>query len=143
MRKFNISDRHTVADIGLEIEGDSLAELFRAGAEGMLAIILGDTTPGASTKTIEINLIADSSEQLLVDWLSELLYYFDTDGLIPLDYNFDIEKTDRFMLSGVVVFRIFDRDNETAEHEIKAVTYYKLRIEESGGRFSADVVFDL
>lgn len=143
MRKFVISDRFTVADIGLEIEGDSLTELFLAGAEGLTAIILGQPADLPSTESREFNLSADSSEQLLVDWLSELIYLFDAQNMVPVKYQITVEEDERFMLSGTVEFRIFNRETESAEHDIKAVTYYKLQIKKDDGIYRCHPVFDL
>ncbi|MCP4567992.1 MAG: archease [FCB group bacterium] len=143
MHNFEISDRFTIADIGLTLEGDSLTELFLAGAEGMMTIILGVTPSQTPAETVNINLTADSREQLLVDWLSELIYLFDAKNLIPVSYNISVEQNDRFTLSGKVAFRIFSGETETAEHDIKAVTYYKLKIEEHDGLYRCHPVFDL
>ena len=143
MRKFIISDRFTVADIGLEIEGDSLTELFLAGAEGLTAIILGKPPDWPSSESKEFKLDADTPEQLLVDWLSDLIYLFDAKNLVPVVYNIAVEEGDRFMLSGTVGFRIFNRETDSAEHDIKAVTYYKLQIKKDGGIYRCHPVFDL
>ena len=143
MRKFEFSDRYTTADTGLYIEGDSLDELYLAGAEGMFAIILGRVPRGKSSCDIVFNLDADSIEQLLVDWLSELLFLFDARYLIPVGYDIKVRKVDNHRLTGRVFFREFKRDEEAAEHEIKAVTYYKLDIKKDKNNYQTHLVFDL
>ena len=144
MRKFVISDRLTTADIGLDLEGDSLPELFAAAAEGMFAIIFGAPPTGPKSHQREITLQASTPEQLLVDWLSEMLYLFDAAGLVGCGYDLTLDpEDDGYRLRASVDFREFDRDNEIAEHEIKAATYYKLNIERAGGIFRCHVVFDL
>lgn len=143
MRKYELSDRYTTADAGLFIEGDSLTELYLAGAQGMFAIILGRVPRGRSSCDIDFNLDADSIEQLLVDWLSELLFLFDARDLIPVGYDIEIGKTDNHRLRGRVFFREFKRDKETAEHDIKAVTYYKLDIQIEKNNYQTNLVFDL
>jgi SHS2 domain-containing protein len=144
MRQFRISDRFTTADIGLDIIGDSLLELFAAAMEGMFAIILGPCVEKDSKASFSIALSAETLEQLLVDWLSELLYRFDAELQVPTACRLEIDRVgERYMLAGSVQFRDFEREKEPSEHEIKAITYYKLQIIETNGILSCHVVFDL
>lgn len=144
MRKFEISDEFTTSDIGLELRGDSLAELFQAGAEGMFEIILGHRETGAVSLHRRVDLRAGSSEQLLVDWLSELLYAFDAEGIIPGEYRLTIteDQNGAALKSEMGCFR-FDPETYNAEHEVKAVTYYKLNINKDGDLYRCHLVFDL
>ncbi len=144
MRKFDINDRYTVSDIGVSLRADSLTELFIAGAEGMFEIIMGarPTRPAVASQAIDLH--ADSAEQLMIDWLSELLYGFDTNGLIPVHFDISVSRTDNdSRVSGTIGYCRYDRDTDNAEHEIKAVTYYKLMIQKDGDLYRCDVVFDL
>lgn len=144
MRVFQISDRFTTADIGLELAADSPEELFIAAAEGMFAIIFGDRPSDNATSSMEINLQADSLEQLLVDWLSELLFLFDTKGHIPSNMGLRIRAdTAPVVLYATVDYRSYDRNRDIAEHEVKAVTYHMLKIEEKDNRYRCHVIFDL
>lgn len=144
MRKFEISDRFTTSDIGLDLEADSLEELFAAGAEGMLAIIFSRRPAGKITHHSEITLTAPTAEQLLVDWLSELLYLFDAEALIAHDYKLSVVRSPSgYELKGQVGWQPFRPVHDPAEHEVKAVTYYKLKIENDDGIYRCHVVFDL
>jgi SHS2 domain-containing protein len=144
MHKFVISDRFTTADIGLDLEADSREELFTAGAEGMFGIIFEKKPSGQISIHRQINLQAATPEELLVDWLSELLYLFDTDGLIADEIDIRLlDEGKGFELRSEVGFKRFNRKNDPAEHEVKAVTYYRLKIIEDDGLYRCHVVFDL
>jgi SHS2 domain-containing protein len=144
MRNFIVSDRFTTADIGLDLEADSPGELFIAGAEGLFTLIFGSASTGIAARSREIDLETETPEQLLVDWLSELLYLFDAEGLIACDYDIAVVlETGSCRLGGTAGFRAFDAETDIAEHEVKAVTYYKLKIEGEGGIYRTHVVFDL
>lgn len=144
MRKFEITDRFTLSDIGVSLRADSLTELFVAGAEGMFGIIMGTPPDRPAVQSQAIDLRADSAEQLMIDWLSELLYRFDTDGLIPVHFDISVSRTgEGSQVSGAIGCCRYDRDIDNAEHEIKAVTYYKLTIKKDGELYRCDVVFDL
>lgn len=144
MRKFEITDQYTVSDIGVSLRADSLTELFIAGAEGMFAIVMGERPAEPVTESRSIELRADSPEQLMIDWLSELIYGFDTEGLIPVHFTIDVSRSgNESVLSGTIGYRRYTREKDKAEHEIKAVTYYKLKIKKDGDLYRCDVVFDL
>ncbi|MEE9441757.1 MAG: archease [candidate division Zixibacteria bacterium] len=143
MRKFEINDSLSVTDIGIDISGDSLEELYIAGAEGMFNIILEN--PGWQKEMArEIELSSGTADELLIDWLSELLYSFDAEGLIATDFELSIaEKTEELCLSAKVHFRKFDSNIDVAKNEIKAVTYYRVNIKREGNIYSTPVIFDL
>ncbi len=143
LRDFRINDRFTTADAGLEITGSDLTELLLAGAEGMMAIIFGEVPTGNAAGEMNIVLQSPEIEQLLIDWLSELLYHFDTDGYVPVIYNVQVEKNDNYRLRARVGYRLFEGASDQAEHEIKAVTYYKLKVEREDGNYHCHLVFDL
>ncbi len=143
MWKFEISDAHTTADIGLSVEADSVPELFQAAAEGMFTIILGAGSVAVDTFSRTVTLQAESADQLLIDWLSELIYLFDAERIIPVAYHLTVAADGTVRLHGDLKCRHFDPDGERAEHEIKAVTYYMLRITKEGNRYRCHVVFDL
>jgi SHS2 domain-containing protein len=143
MRKFEINDKLSVTDIGIDISGDSLEELFIAGAEGMFDIII-ENPGGCDSLVREIELSSGTANELLVDWLSELLYLFDAEGIIATNFEVSIAKKQEVLyLSGKVHFRRFDSKADIAKNEIKAVTYYKVNVKREGDIYSTPVIFDL
>ena len=141
MHEFTVSDKHTTADIGLELKASSIEELFLAAAEGMMVIIFGSSIGGKPETTIDVSMQATGKEELLVDWLSELLYLFDADRLMPVSYEIKI-GSNREALEAQVGFRRYNK-RDKAEHEIKAVTYYKLNIVKIDDLYQCHLVFDL
>ena len=71
-KKYEIID-HT-ADIGLRGYGQDLKELFRNTALGMFSLLV-DTAGIEPKEKIKINSSSLNREELLVSWLSELLYF--------------------------------------------------------------------
>lgn len=144
MRRFEISDRHATADIGLDVEGDSLAELFISAAEGMFAIILGVCEAREGENILPVSITASTREEALVDWLSELIFRFDADKIIPTAYRIRvITGGDAVHFAGEIDWRPFRAGEEEAAHDVKAVTWYKLQIQEEHGTFRCHIVFDL
>ena len=72
MQKYELID-HT-ADVGVKAYGESLEQAFENAAKAMFDII-ADKSEIESVGQYDIVLEADDLEQLLVDWLSELLTF--------------------------------------------------------------------
>jgi len=143
MRKYELNDRFSTADIGLDIWGSTLEELYIAGAEGLMSVFLGKFS-GQTEEGRTIELEAGSINQLLIDWLSEFVYLFDAEGIVPLDYKVEINaRPDGFRLKGEIGYRRFRPESDRAEHGVKAVTYYRLNVEQVDGIYHCHVVFDL
>ena len=130
---------HT-ADVGLEACGGDLAELFSNAARGMFSIIspLEQIQP---TQRIRVVLTGEGLEDLLVGWLSELLYLFSTQQM--LFCRFDIAKIDECRLQATAVGEPIDQSSHDLYSEIKAVTYHQLKVVKSNQMWTARVFFDI
>lgn len=130
---------HT-ADIGIEAYGRTLEEAFANAAKGMFSVITNGSNVEAKEKR-HIELPVDSDEeQLLVDWLSELLYINDVDGLVFS--NFDIKIDDKSLVADAYGEK-YDRSKHGYGMEIKAVTYHMLKIKRNKKGFYIRVLFDI
>lgn len=129
---------HT-ADIRLEVHGATLEHLFINAALGITALILPDTKL-TSQMEMEIRLEADSAEELLIDWLRELLFLNQTRKFAMIDAQMiTFSEND---LKAKVSFGINPPDIEPS-FEIKGVTYHGLSIIETSEGYSAKIVFDI
>ena len=79
MEKYELID-HT-ADIGVKAFGNNLSECFENVAKAMFDIIT-DNSKVENIGQYNVELQADSPEQLLIDWLSELLYLNSAKNLV-------------------------------------------------------------
>ena len=129
---------HT-ADIRLEVYGATLEDLFVNAALGFTSILLPEAALSSQTE-IEIELKAGSAEELLVDWLRELLFLNQTRKLIMTDARMvAFNETNLF---AKVSFAIDSAEAESS-FEIKGVTYHGLSIVEKSYGYSARIVFDI
>ncbi len=130
---------HT-ADMGIEASGETLEELFAQAAYGLLEIIAG--TPEALCREEKIVTVeGEDSEELLVNWLNEILYLFEIKRFFPLD--FEIEEVRGKRVLARVRGEAFDPQRHPVEREVKAVTYHQLRLEKTDGLWQARVYVDL
>ncbi|MHA2220115.1 MAG: archease, partial [Candidatus Hodarchaeales archaeon] len=66
---------HT-ADLGILVFGNDLNQLF-VNAANALSEILTDTSKLENIITKEINVDGEDLEQLMINWLHEVLYYYE------------------------------------------------------------------
>ena len=131
---------HT-ADIGVHIYGRSLTELFE-NATRALHDALGrlHKSENALHKTVDFH--ADSTEDLLHDWLADLLYEIEVSHV--LYDRFEFHELTPLRLTATLLGGPIDFTRSQANEEIKAVTYHQLRVtSQPDGSWRATVIFDV
>lgn len=132
---FEIVD-HT-ADWALRIYGSDLAQLLANAATGMASLLVHDVQDVPVDVERHLELDAFDSETLLVDWLTELAYWAEDEGLIFTEISLS-EVTDTHLKATLRGGRVA----ELLKH-IKAVTYHNLEIVKTEHGLAATVVFDV
>ncbi len=129
---------HT-ADTGIKAYGDTLPKLFENAARGMRDIMVD---PGTVRPVRQLNVEVEGKdvEELLVEWLSDLIYLFETQGLVPS--SFKVLELDKQHLLAEVHGEHYDEKVHELRTGIKAVTYHMLSVKKDDG-WSATVVFDV
>lgn len=130
---------HT-ADIGIEVQADSLRELFEGAAYAMLSLMV-DPAEVRQWETRELSLKAGDIDELMFVWLNELLFMVDSDGLLLS--GFEVKRIDETGLEAVVRGEPLDLRRHRIEEEIKAATYHGLLVEKSGDGWMARVILDV
>jgi SHS2 domain-containing protein len=132
---------HT-ADIGLRIRAATLEELFVDSARGLFALIVNNPEDVRPTETAEVSVVGKKEEldYLFFDWLNELLFVFDSRQLLLCE--FAVQLTDAGIQATLRGER-FDETRHRLEHELKAITYHGLKVEQIGEQWTAEVVLDI
>ena len=114
---------HT-ADVMIKAFGKTLEECFANAAYGLFDQ-LADLTKVNPINTYKMTIIGNEPEQLLVDFLSELLYFFDTELVLLSEFhlkydgeNLDIESKGEQI----------DKTRHEMRKAIKAVSYHMIEI---------------
>ncbi len=128
------------ADIGIEAFGKNLKSAFEQSAIGLVSIIL-DTSRIQCDEQKHISIFGEDYEQLLVKWLSEVLYIFDAEKFVPI--NFLIEKLTPKYLSAFVSGEKFKNNIHATYLDVKAVTYHQISIEETNTGAKLRVFLDI
>jgi SHS2 domain-containing protein len=129
---------HT-ADIRMAVHGSSREELFLNAAWGFTDLLAPESR-GFPDTDLTLRLEADSIEELLVDWLRELLFHHETRGFILV--SADIEELSDTKLRAKLGGRTRG-PKEEPEIEIKAVTYHQLSVHKNNTGYDVTIVFDI
>jgi SHS2 domain-containing protein len=138
MKRFEILD-HT-ADIGLIVYGENLKTLFENAGEAFFRLIT-DLKKVRRRVEKRIEIEKEDLERLMVDWLSELLYFHDVENL--LFKGFKVESVGENGLKAVVKGEPFQEGVHVIKTEIKAVTYHQIEVLKKKGSWRAQIIFDL
>ncbi|MBA7684876.1 Protein archease [subsurface metagenome] len=130
---------HT-ADLGIKVRGLSLKELFENAARAMFDLIVDlDTVKTRNQITIEIK--GGELEELLADWLRDILYRCNGDEYLLKEFK--IEKISPEGLKARVRGEKLDMSRHSLKREIKAVTYHDLKIRKLNYEWQAQIIFDI
>ena len=130
---------HT-ADLGLRVRAADLNSLFAEAAHALFAAIVDDPATVQPRQQLDVQLAADDREYLLFDWLRELLYHFDVEHLLLSRFEVQVSDT---VLTGTAWGEPLDRDRHALSHEVKAITYHGLRVEQTSDGWLAEVIVDI
>jgi SHS2 domain-containing protein len=129
---------HT-ADVGIIAYGADMKQAFANAAKGLFSLI-ADLDSVEEVLHRDAELTATDEESLLVEWLNELIYQFDTEGIVFK--RFDIIQLDNTQLKA----RGYGEKVNKAKHKIKigvkAATYHMLKVERGDG-CRVQVLFDI
>jgi len=123
-KDFEIID-HT-ADVGIVAYGADMSQTFANAARALFSLIteLDDVTEVLHR---DIKLTAPDEEGLLVEWLNELIYLFDTENIIFK--RFDITQLNHTQLKARSYGEKVDKSKHKLKTGVKAATYHMLKVD--------------
>lgn len=126
---------------------DACAAFVHAVAEP--AALAGESRRSVDLDSVELDL-------LLVDWLSELLFRFDTEGFLPATCDAVVtrgtaatpaseagDRQARWRLHADLVGMEAAANRVPIKVLIKAVTYHQLEVRQTDAGWSARIIFDI
>ncbi len=134
---------HT-ADIGIRVYGKTIEELFENSAYGMFSQIT-DLKKVEPQENTEIEIREYDQENLLVNWLNELLYLSVTGKIIFSKFKVKRfqETCDALKLNAEVQGERINPKKHSLHLEIKAATYHNLKIEKTKEGYQTTIIFDI
>ena len=132
---------HT-ADVGLRVRADDLDDLFRTAAEGMFDYVVANRDEVRVTDTVAVWLKSESTANLLVAWLGELIFLSETRHLLFTRFGVRV-AADGLSLAAEAGGEPIDRDRHVLDHEVKAVTQHGLALGRDGEGWVAELILDI
>ena len=128
------------ADLGIEAYGKTLSQAFEAAACGLTSVIL-DPSSVRPVESRQIMLEARDPKQLLVRWLTEVLYLYD--GLKFVATRFKISSLSPRGLEAQLQGENFNRQRHSTRLDVKAITYHQLKIGRRRSHYWLQVFLDI
>ena len=138
MSRFRILE-HT-ADIGFEAYGSTLPEVFENAARA-LATLIADMATVEPAEEVRIEVQGADPPDLLVNWLSEILFQHDAERW--LFHDFRVESLDDHAVSGLAWGEKIDQARHQTNLMVKAITYHQLSLQQTAGGWRAQVYVDI
>ncbi len=145
MKSFDFFDHDS--DVGVSIIADTLEELFVSSAEALFSLIAAKKSIGKNI-SFKTDIAGDTIEELLVNWLNELIFGFETKEFYG--QKFDLKISDKmsngekkYFLKADIAGEKIDLKKDEILHEVKSATYHQLKVEEKDGKHTVKIIFDL
>ena len=129
---------HT-ADVGIIAYGADVNQAFANAARALFSLIteLDDVEEFLHR---DIELTAPDEESLLVEWLNELIWLFDTENIVFK--RFDVTKLNNTQLKARSYGEKVDSSKHRLKTGVKAATYHMLKVDKGDG-CRVQVLFDI
>ena len=151
MLSYQYLDDVAISDLAFEARGDTPKEMFEAAARA-LTEAMADIKQVRPRVEKTIRLTHEAMDQLLFDWLAELIYLKDAEGLLFSQFQVDLSAVPAqagltaptaWRLVGNVRGESIDPKRHSLHLDVKAVTYHLFEVAQKDGQWVARVVLDI
>jgi SHS2 domain-containing protein len=162
---------HT-ADVGIRVRAEGLDQLFADAARGLFSVMVENLDAARMVEEVAFELQADDIEELLHDWLAELLYTFCTRRVVLAEFKVQVDEKgaasdvgwdkrsdvppSASAAGGGAALRLthptltatargepIDLRRHEIDVEVKAITWHGLKVEQQAGQWLAEVIVDI
>jgi SHS2 domain-containing protein len=128
---------HT-ADIKIEARAPTKEALFSEACNALMQIMYGKDR--RARDTIELVVEAGDTESLLADFLSEVLFRSEVDGMVFLNADVHIKGSH---LHAIMHGEPFDRDRHVGGTEVKGISYSGMSVTWDTNGYMLEIIFDV
>jgi len=121
-------------DAFIEVTAKDLKEAFSVTADAVINITL-DQDKVEEKEEKEFSAKGKDLRYLLFSWLEEITFVLITEGFATRRIEFDILENDGFTIKAKAFGEPLDFQKHNFKVEIKAPTFYEMKIEQNGGVF--------
>jgi SHS2 domain-containing protein len=128
---------HT-ADVKIRARAPTLEALFSETFKALMQVMYGGTRSGGILR--EIRIESPDNESLLADFLSEVLFVSEVEGLVFLSARISINGS---RLTAELTGEPFDPVRHSGGSEVKGISYSGLSITHDANGYMLDIIFDV
>lgn len=132
------------SDLGFKVESADLNSLFEDAAAALTGLLI-DSSELHYGESRTVSLSAFGLEELMFDWLSELIYLFDGEHLLFKTFSVEIVKggAERWYLNALLSGEKIDPKRHQIRSYVKAITLHQLMVRELANGWLATVYVDV
>jgi len=136
--KYRLTRRQS--ELAVRVTGNSQADLF-ANSAFALFDVMADVDKIEVKERINLEVEGTDRDDLMVNWMRELLYLYQGSGYLLREFN--IREVKDTIVKAEVCGEKIDPDRHEVKQEIGAVAFHKSRMEKTGNQWTAQVIFEL
>ncbi len=121
-------------DAFIEVTAKDLKEAFSVTADAVINITL-DQEKVEEKEQKEFSAVGKDLRYLLFSWLEEITFVLITEGFAIRRIEFDILENDGYAIHAKAYGEPLDFEKHNFKVEIKAPTFYEMKIEQNNGVF--------
>ena len=122
--------------------GQTREEVFINAAKAMFGVMY-DLEEVQIETSIQVTAQGETLEQLLYDWLSNLLIEFEVEGVFFKEFTIDAFKEQSDQPFHLIGQAMGGRTMPELQTHVKGVTFYRFALERINNRYIATVVVDV
>ena len=141
-RKYKFLEDVAIADIAYEAYGKDLDEMFENAALAIFELSANIKTVDAKKK-LEVKIENEKIENLLYDFLSEILFLKDSKYMVFKKVKVEIKEGKKYQLKAILEGDTINPEKQKLENDIKAVTMHMFEVKKEKKGYKATVVVDI
>src|SRR5499426_310565 len=137
-KKYRITRHQT--ELAVRITGSSQADLF-ANSAFALFDVMTDPTTIEITERIPLEVEGSDRDDLMVNWMRELLYLYQGSGYLLKEFH--IREAKDTLVKAEVCGEKIDPDRHEINKEILGIAYHQSRMQKTGDQWTAQLIFEI
>ena len=130
---------HT-ADVGLRARAADINGLLADAASALFSLLVANPADVRPLETLHFDIAGQKPDELLHDWLAELLFTFETRHVLLCQFEVRVGGDG---LTATARGEPIDPARHQLDMEVKAVTWHGLKVERADGGWLAEVIVDI
>jgi SHS2 domain-containing protein len=138
-KKYRITKHQS--ELAVKVVGASQADLFANSAYTLFDVMVADLDKVDCKDHIPLEVEGTDRDDLMVNWMRELLYLYQGSGYLLKD--FQIREVKDTIVKAEVAGEKIDPDRHEIKQEIAAIAFHKSRMDKTGNQWTAQVIFEV